>query len=170
MSEIRDNWKITNDQDAEWLIDKVNEELIEKARFKESIINKIELLQEKLKKVEEEEQFIIERRNSYLIEYFETIPEKFKKKTKTQEKYRLPSGSIIKKYPKLEFKRNNDKLLNWIKANNMNEYIEVKEAPKWGELKKTIQVVGNQVVTEYGEIVEGVEVVERPPVVEFKEE
>lgn len=170
MSEIRDNWKITNDQDAEWLIDKVNEELIEKARFKESIINKIELLQEKLKKVEEEEQFIIERRNSYLIEYFETIPEKFKKKTKTQEKYRLPSGSIIKKYPKPEFKRNNDKLLNWIKANNMNEYIEVKEAPKWGELKKTIQVVGNQVVTEDGEIVEGVEVVEREPTIEFREE
>lgn len=167
---IQDGWKIQNDSDAEWLIDKVNEELIEKARFKESIINKIELLQEKLKKVEEEEQFIIERRNSYLIEYFESIPDKFKKKTKTQEKYRLPSGSIIKKYPKPEFKRNNDKLLNWIKANNMNEYIEVKEAPKWGKLKKTIQVVGNQVVTEDGEIVEGVEVVERPPVVEFKEE
>ncbi len=86
------------------------------------------------------------------------------------EKYRLPSGEIIKKYPSPEFRRDNDKLLDWIKANNMNEYIEVKEAPKWGELKKTIQVVGNQVVTEDGEIVEGVEVVERPPMVEFKEE
>lgn len=170
MLEVKENWKIANDRDAEWLIDKVNEELIEKARFKESIINKIELLQEKLKKVEEEEQYLIERRNSYLIEYFESIPDKFKKKTKTQEKYRLPSGSIIKKYPQPEFKRNNEQLLSWIKANHLNEYIEVKETPKWGELKKTIQVVGNQVVTEDGEIVEGVEVVERPPMVEFKEE
>lgn len=170
MLEVKENWKITNDQDAEWLIDKVNEELIEKARFKESIKNKIELLQDKLKKVEEEEQYLIERRNSYLIEYFESIPDKFKKKTKTQEKYRLPSGSIIKKYPQPEFKRNNDELLNWIKANNMKEYIEIKEAPKWGELKKITKVINGQVVTEDGEIVEGVEVIERPPVVEFKEE
>lgn len=167
---IQDGWKIQNDSDAEWLIDKVNEELIEKARFKESIINKIELLQEKLKKVEEEEQYLIERRNSYLIEYFESIPDKFKKRTKTQEKYRLPSGSIIKKYPQPEFKRNNEQLLNWIKSNHLNEYIEVKEAPKWGELKKITKVINGQVVTEDGEIVEGVEVVERPPVVEFKEE
>lgn len=170
MLEVKENWKIANDRDAEWLIDKVNEELIEKARFKESIINKIELLQDKLKKVEEEEQYLIERRNSYLIEYFESIPDKFKKKTKTQEKYRLPSGSIIKKYPQPEFKRNNDELLNWIKANNMKEYIEIKEAPKWGELKKITKVINGQVVTEDGEIVEGVEVIEREPTIEFREE
>ena len=37
-----------------------------------------------------------------------------------------------------------------------------------GNLKIT-KVVNGQVVTENGEIVEGVEVVERPPVMEFKE-
>lgn len=165
---MQETWKIKNDHDAEWLIEQVGKDLIESARYKESLKSKIESLQEKLKRVEEEERQAIERRNSYLIEYFETIPEEFKKKTKTMEKYRLPSGEIIKKYPNPEFKRNNKKLLDWIKANKL-DYVEVKESPKWGELKKITKVMNGQVVTEDGEIVEGVEVIEREPVLEFKE-
>lgn len=162
-------WRIKNDNDAEWLIEKVNEDLIEINRYKESLKSKIEVLEEKIRKVEEEEKLAIERRNAYLAEYFETIDEKFKKKTKTQEKYRLPSGEIIKKYPGPKFKRNNDKLLKWIKANEMKDYVEVKETPKWGELKKITKVVNGNVVTENGEIVDGIEVIERQPTLEFKE-
>jgi len=165
---MQENWKVTNDKQAEWVIEKYNEEMLEKARYKQSLQVKMEDLQEKLRKLEDEEREAKERRDSYLIEYFETIPEEFKKKTKTMEKYRLPSGEIIKKYPNPEFKRDNKKLLGWIKANKL-DYVEVKETPKWGELKKITKVVNGQVVTEDGEIVEGVEVVERPPVMEFKE-
>lgn len=165
---MQENWKVTNDQEAEWVIEKCNEEMLEKARYKESLQAKMEDLQEKLRKLEDEERQAKERRDSYLIEYFELIPDEFKKKTKTMEKYRLPSGEIVKKYPGPEFRRNNDKLLDWIKANEL-DYVEVKESPKWGELKKITKVVNGQVVTEDGEIVEGVEVIERPPVLEFKE-
>jgi uncharacterized coiled-coil protein SlyX len=168
MLEEREVFKVTNDQEAEWVIEKYNEEMLEKARYKESLQAKMEGLQEKLRKLENEEREAKERRDSYLIEYFESIDDKFKKKTKTQEKYRLPSGEIIKKYPNPEFKRDNNKLLKWIKANEL-DYVEVKETPKWGELKKVIKVINGQVVTENGEIIEGVEVVERPPVMEFKE-
>ena len=45
----------------------------------------------------------------------------------------------------------------------MDEFIEVKKSAKWGDLKKITQVVNGRVVTEDGEIVEGVEVVERLP-------
>lgn len=169
MLETKEPWKIKNDDDAEWLIEKVNEDLIESARYKESLKNKIEALEKKLRKVEEEEKLSIERRNSYLAEYFETIDEKFKKKTKTLEKYRLPSGEIVKKYPNPQFKRNNNKLLGWIKQNNLDDYVEIKESPKWNELKAITSVKNGQVVTEDGEIVEGVEVIERDPVLEFKE-
>lgn len=165
---MQENWKVTNDKQAEWVIEKYNEEMLEKTRYKESLQAKMEELQDKLRKLEDEERQIKEWRDSYLIEYFELIPEEFKKKTKTMEKYRLPSGEIIKKYPNPEFKRDNKKLLGWIKANKL-DYVEVKETPKWGELKKITKVVNGQVVTKDGEIVEGVEVVERPPVMEFKE-
>lgn len=162
-------WRIRSDEDAEWLIEQYNEDLIERARYKLALENKIKSLQDKLRKVEDEERSIVDSRNSYLIDYFETIDEKFKKRTKTMEKYRLPSGEIVKKYPGPEFKRDNDKLLNWIKSNKMNDYVEVREAPKWGELKKITKVMSGQVVTDDGEIVEGVELIERPPVIEFKE-
>ena len=150
---MQENWKVTNDKQAEWVIEKYNEEMLEKTRYKESLQAKIESLQEKMKKLEDEERQAKERRDSYLIEYFETIDDKFKKKTKTQEKYRLPSGEIIKKYPGLEYRRDNNKLLDWIKANEL-DYVEVKETPKWGELKKVTKVINGQVITEDGEIVE----------------
>lgn len=166
---MQEKFKVTNDRQAEWVIEKANEDLIEINRFKKSLEEKLEEIREKLNKLHEEENRVKEWRDSCLVEYFETIPDEFKKKTKTMEKYRLPSGEIIKKYPSPEFKRDNSKLLNWIKFNKMNDYVEVKEIPKWGELKKITKVVNGQVITEDGEIVEGVEVVERPPVMEFKE-
>lgn len=166
---VKETWKIENDDDAEWLIEKYNEDLIEKARYRMSLENKVKDLMDKLNKLDEEEKYAIEKRNSYLIEYFESIDDKFKKKTKTQEKYRLPSGEIIKKYPNPEYKRDNDRLLSWIQKNKLDDYVEIKESPKWGELKKVTKIVNGQVVTEDGEIVEGVEVIEKPPVMEFKE-
>lgn len=162
-------WKIKNDNDAEWIIEKCNEDLIEINRFKAALEEKIESLKDKLQTLKNEENSIKERRDSHLIEYFETIPKELKKKTKTMEKYRLPSGEIVKKYPSPEIKRNDERLLKWIKDNKMNNYVEIKESPKWGELKKITTVAGGQVVTEDGEIIEGIEVIERPPVLEFKE-
>lgn len=165
---MQEKFKVTNDRQAEWVIEKANEDLTEISRFKESLEEKLGEIREKLNKLHKEENRVKKWRDSYLAEYFETIPEEYKKKTKTMEKYRLPSGEIIKKYPSPEFRRDNDKLLDWIKASGL-DYVEVKETPKWGELKKVAKVAGNQVVTKDGEIVEGVEVIERPPVIEFKE-
>lgn len=166
---VEETWKIESDNDAEWLIEEVNKYLVEKARYRMSLENKVKDLMDKLNKLDEEEKYAIEKRNSYLIEYFESIDDKFKKKTKTQEKYRLPSGEIIKKYPNPEYKRDNDRLLSWIQKNKLDDYVEIKQSPKWGELKKVTKIVNGQVVTEDGEIVEGVEVIEKPPVMEFKE-
>ena len=112
MIEEMERWKVRNDDEAEWIIEKINEELIEKARFKMSLANKIKDLQGKLRKLEDEEKAAIENRNSYLLEYFETIDEKFKKKTKTMEKYRLPSGEIVKKFPTPEYRRDDEKIIS----------------------------------------------------------
>lgn len=169
--EVTERWKITNDDEAEWLIDKVNDELYEINRYEISLINKIETLKAKLEKVKNEKQDKIERRNGYLLEYFETLDDKAKKKTKTMEKYRLPSGEIVKKYPGPEYKRDNDILVKWAKESKLNDYVEVKESVKWADLKKNTQIVSGQLVyKDTGEIVDGVEVVERPPTLEFKED
>lgn len=170
VTEDQEQWEISNDSEAEWLIDKVNEDLIEINRFELSLTNKIEILKERLEKVKKEKENKISRRDSYLLRYFEDIPEELKKKSKTMEKYRLPSGEIIKKYPAPEFKRDNDTLVNWLKENRMTEFIEVKESAKWADLKKATKTIGSSVVLEEtGEIIEGIEVIERAPTLEFKE-
>lgn len=161
-------WKITNDEEADWWIEINEEKLAEIRRLKMQLQNKIAFYQEKLDKVLKEEEYIIEKRDGKLAEYFESLDEKQMKKTKTMMKYRLPSGELVKKFRAPEFKRNNDILAKWLEENQMNNYIEIKKQPKWGELKAKTKVVNGHVVTEDGEIVEGVEVIERAP--EFKVE
>ncbi|SDX75616.1 host-nuclease inhibitor Gam family protein [Tepidimicrobium xylanilyticum] len=164
-----EGWKIKNDEQADWWIEINEEKLAEIRRLKMQLQNKIAFYKEKLDKVIKEEEAIIERRDSKLAEYFETLDEKQMKKTKTMMKYRLPSGELVKKFPGPQFKRDNDTLTKWLEENQMDEYIEVKKQAKWGELKRKTKVVGNAVVLEEtGEIVEGVEVIERPA--EFKVE
>lgn len=163
-------WRITSDRDAEWLIERVAEDLAEIARYKQSLQDKIADLKAKLDQATAEEQNLIERRNGHLANYFDTIDPTLKRKTKTQEQYRLPSGKIIKKYPSPEFVRTDDQLLAWIKANNRLDLVEISERPKWAELKKQVAIAGGQAIwTETGEVVAGVKVVDRPPVLEFKE-
>ena len=152
---MQEKFKVTNDRQAEWVIEKANEDLTEISRFKESLEERLGEIREKLNKLHEEENKVKEWRDSYLAEYFETTPKEYKKKTKTMEKYRLPSGEIVKKYPNPEFKRDNNKLLNWIKSSGL-DYVEVKESPKWEELKKVTKVINGQIVTKDGEIVEAV--------------
>ncbi len=167
--EEKEEWKIKNDEEADWWIELHQEKLAEVRRLRIQLENKIAFYQEKLDKVIKEEEAIIEIRDSKLAEYFETLDEKQMKKTKTMMKYRLPSGELVKKFRAPEFKRDNDKLTLWLENNGMKEYIEVKKQAKWGELKKKTKVVGNNVVFEdTGEIVEGIEVIERPA--EFKVE
>lgn len=164
-----ETWKIKNDEEADWWIELHEEKLIEVRRLKMQLENKIAFYKEKLDKVIQEEEYIIEKRDGKLAEYFETLDEKDMKKTKTMLKYRLPSGELVKKFPGPQFKRDNDKLTQWLENNNMDEYIEIKKQAKWGELKKATEVInGTVVLKDTGEIVEGVEVIERAP--EFKVE
>ncbi len=159
----KESWKIRNDDDADWWIEIKGQELDEIKTYQGKLREKIALYEEKLRKAKEEERRVIEQRNEMLAEYFEAIDPKQMKKTKTMLKYRLPNGELVKKRQTPQFKRDNNKLADWLEKNNMTDYLQIKKSAKWGELKKITKVNNGQVVTEDGEIVEGVEVVERPP-------
>ena len=156
---------IDNDEKAEWALNKIREERAEAQRIINVCETMIKRYQEKIQAVKEQ----LPRKTAYLenqlMEYFEKVP---KKKTKTMEKYELPSGVLKMKYPKPEFKKDEDKLLQWLKDRQMSEYIKIKESPDWANLKKSINVVGNKAVDENGEVVEGITVVEKPPVFEVE--
>lgn len=158
-------FRIDNDEKAEWALAKIREEQAEAQRIMNVCRSMIMHYEQQLKKAEED----LEKKTAYLRsqleQYFNNVE---KRRTKTQEVYKLPSGTLRRKYPGPQFKRDDEKLVKWLKDRQMNEYIKVKESPDWANLKKAIQVVGDKVVDETGEVVEGITVVERPPVFEVE--
>lgn len=158
-----ERFRITNDSQANWALRKIADARKKLARDQETAKAEIERIQQWLKMSESEAARTEERMTALLHEYyapqFQTDP-----KTKT---YRLPSGKVQWRAQQPQFNRDDTALLAFLKSREMTDFIETKETPKWGELKKQIQVVGEHVVVKdgkmAGEIIDGVEVVHRPP-------
>ena len=95
-----------------------------------------------------------------LFLFFQTVQHH---KRATQESYTHPEGKLVLKKQAPEFKRDDKTVLSWLKGNNGGNYIKTTESLDWASLKKDVTVMGNSVVNSDGEIIPGVEVVEREP-------
>ena len=155
-----DNWKIENDVSAEWVLSKLREEKAEAQRLINVCESQILFYEAEKQKAKDG----LEQKTGYLksllLDYFGMVPHK---KTKTQESYKLPSGTLKLKYPGPKYERDDKALVKWLKDRKMTDYVEVKELPKWGELKKVTKTAGDKVVSEDGEILDGVVAVEQAP-------
>lgn len=154
-------FKIDTDQKAEWALNIIREEQAEAQRLINVCNSQILYYQSEIKKVQDKLENKTGNLKAMLFDYFQTVP---RKATKTQETYSLPSGKLKLKHPQPEYKRDDSKLVEWLENSGKTDYIKIKKSPDWATLKKAITVVGDKVADENGEIVEGVEVVERPPV------
>mgnify|MGYP000942996347 CR=1 FL=1 len=155
---------INNDRTAEWALKKIREEKEEYERIKaladEMIAEATYKAEQARKRYEANSAFLTGK----LLQYFETVP---KKATKTQETYRLLSGTLVRKFATVKANPDKEKLTAWLKANGYTDYIKTVEEPKWGDFKKLINIEGSiATIADTGEIVEGVTIVEEPP--EFK--
>lgn len=162
----KEQWKIENDSQADWALDKIREAQAEYRRFEMVVNDKIAQLQAALEKEKERMEREVGFFSGKLAEYFETVP---RKKTKTQETYNLPSGRLIKRYRSPKFERDDEKLVAWLESMGLSELVKIQKYPDWATLKKETEVAGNKVVLKAtGEIIDGVTVIEQPP--EFKVE
>ncbi len=157
-------FKIDTDQKAEWALNIIREEQAEAQRLINVCNSQILYYQSELKKVQDKLEQKTANLKSMLFEYFQTVP---RKATKTQETYTLPSGKLKLKYPQPEYKRDDGTLLKWLKERDMTDYIRVSESPKWGELKKTVQVAGDKACID-GEIIDGIQIIEKAPVFDIE--
>lgn len=153
-------WKIADDGAADWAVQKIQAERAELARLEELAEAQIARIEEKVaaarKRCENGTRFLTGK----LAEYFATVPHK---KTKTQESYRLLSGTLKMKLGGVTMKQDDAALVEFLKASGQTEYIKITESPKWGDFKKRLEIQGTDVVdTETGEIVEGVRLIEKP--------
>lgn len=157
-------FKIDTDQKAEWALSKIREEQAEAQRLINVCNSQILYYQSELKKVQDKLENKTGNLKAMLFEYFQTVD---RKATKTQETYTLPSGKLKLKYPQPEYKRDDATLIKWLKDRDMTDYIKVSESPKWGELKKTVQVAGDKACID-GEIIDGIQIIEKAPVFDIE--
>lgn len=156
----RPPFRITDDRCADWAVRKIAEERAEYERLKELADEQIAAIQDKVdaakRRFENGTAFL----TSCLSDYFRLVPHKA---TKTTEKYRLLSGTLVLKKGGTKATTDDEKLVTWLKANGYADLVKVEESAKWGELKKKLTFAGTvATITETGEIVEGVTAYEAP--------
>lgn len=157
---------IDDDHKADWALRKIAEERKEADRIKAIAEQQIEELQMKIKHAEE----VAERKTVFLkgclAEYFQKVPHKA---TKTQESYKLLSGSLVFKLPKQNMVKDDEKLIEYFRSNGMEEFIKTKESPEWGEFKKQLQIIDRNVVdTATGDVIDAVKVEESAGIFDVK--
>ncbi|HQE04583.1 MAG TPA: host-nuclease inhibitor Gam family protein [Bacillota bacterium] len=156
-------FRIQDDNQADWALRKIARARQDMKEAEETAAMEIEKINRWLDGQRDEslrtERFFTALLQEYYEPRFMTNPDK--------KTYKLPSGKVQRRTQQPQFDRDNEALLAWLKQREMTDYIEVKESPKWGELKQQVQVVGEHVVIKdgplKGEIIDGVEVVHRPP-------
>lgn len=164
--EERKGFSINNDVVADWAIRKIADERKELERLRDIAEQQIAEIDMKMR--QEEKAF--ERRTSFLKEclrqYFSTVPHKA---TKTQESYKLLSGSLVMKLGGLKMIKDDEKLVEYFRQNDQAEYIKTVETPKWAEFKKNLSIVdGNVIDTTTGAIVDVIKVESVPDVFDVK--
>lgn len=95
--------------------------------------------------------------------YFDMVPAK---KAKTQASYELPSGKLVLKIQEPEFEKTDEAAtVAWLKKSGNQSFIKVKETANWAEMKKgmKVQVNGDTVCTEDGEVIPGMKATAREP-------
>lgn len=142
---------VDSDAKAAWAMRKIKEARDDRDRF-------VNWYKAKIKEIEEQTDFNTALLERMLAEYFASVPHK---KTKTQESYSLPGGKLVMKKQQPEFKRKDDVVIEWLKANDGKQFVKVKEELDWAGFKATVGVFDGNVVDENGVIVPGIEVVER---------
>ncbi len=147
---------INSDSKADWALRQIMQEQQEFERLKNIAAEQINNITEKIKTEEQKYNNMVNYLKSQLYSYFNSVPHK---ETKTQESYKLLSGSLVKKKASQKMVKDDEQLVSYLQNNQLNEFIKTTYKPNWEEYKKHLEIVdGNVVDTVTGEIIEAVKV------------
>lgn len=141
--ELNEGFQIDNDNLADWAIKKIKEEEAERDRVIAIAKDQIEELNFKINNINEQCENKTRFLRGCLNRYFETVPHK---ETKTQESYKLLSGSLVLKKPSQKITYNEENLLSYLDQNDGAEFIKTKRSVDWTEFKKSLIIQGDSVI------------------------
>lgn len=150
MESESEGFKIENDNTCDWAIKTIKKETEEIERLIKIADSEIEELQQKKEALKKSLESKTGYLKSKLYEYFGQVKHK---ETKTQESYKLLSGSLVLKKPTQKMVKNDEKLAEFLEG-YAPEYIEVVKKPKWGEFKKELSIQDGKIINnQTGEVV-----------------
>lgn len=161
--ELNEEFRIDNDKLADWALRKIAEDVGERDRLISIAQNQIEELQAKIEEITTQYENRTRFLKGHLQSYFNRVPHK---ETKTQETYKLLSGSLVMKKPTVKIIHNDEEL---IKALDGTEYVETKKVLRWGDYKKNLGIEGADVIDlDTGEIITACSVEDVPASFDIK--
>lgn len=139
---------IADDRSAGWAMRKIAKINADEKRMLNQIDARLQEITaalqfqaEQVKKKAENDRAYFEQ---VLAVYFANLPDDVLKRTRAgRVSYELPEGRLMMTAPKREYRHDDARLLEFIKANKMIEYVRLKESPDWAAIKKNLSVSEN---------------------------
>ena len=168
---VKERFKIKDLDGANWALRKLKA-IASKKREIETLADKeVEPYKLEIEK-------ILEWRDNELASYDKSIDffyflleEYYREQRKLDPKFKIstPYGKVSSRKQQPKWNYDEDKLVGWLKAND-DKFVKVQYSPMKAELKKAYIVAGNSVVTEDGEVVDGIVIEEQPDSINIKVE
>jgi len=160
----QDAFVVNDDQKANWALKKIAAIRTEQQRLIDVAEAEVKFYQTKVAQYKEEIENKIEYFQRQLYAYFDTIEPA---ETKTTKKYKLPLGNIVLTKSQDSLKETPE-LLKWMKKYSP-KLVKSVETVEWGKFKKQLLITADgKVVTDGGEVVEGVNVITSQEKIEIK--
>jgi hypothetical protein len=148
-----ESWKIEDDSAAEWALRKVLGHFEERDR----LLSLVHAEQARLAEKEEEINKKCDSNTGFLLlkleEYFSSVKTR---DTATQSSYKLLSGTLVYKKPKVDIQPG-EALVEWLEENRP-EFVTVEKKANWKEIKKHVTQIAEGVyaLDDTGEILDGI--------------
>jgi putative lipase involved disintegration of autophagic bodies len=148
--QVQNIMKITNDVEADNLLTDIKELQADESRFEIIANAKIQQIKEDLQKKKESIGNAVQLKKDMLRAYFLQVPHKA---SKTQETYKLLSGTLIRKNPSTKIEvADREKLIQYAET-SAQDYIKIKTDVDWAGFKKVLDIDGDKVINkETGEV------------------
>lgn len=135
ITEEKQEFVIDTDTKADWAINIIKQEQAEKERLVNILDEEIEILKNKRERILNTDKTT--NLKGKLADYFESIAEENKRDLKTCTKYKLANGELVFTKPQIKYERDNDKIISYLTAHNLYDYIKTNPSVDWEKLKKT---------------------------------
>lgn len=134
ITDDKQEFVIDSDSKADWALSIIKQEQDEQNRLLASIDEQIEILKAKRERIADNDKCRFLK--SKLNQYFESLTDG-KREMKTCIKYKLANGELVYKKPQVSYERDDDKIISYLTAHNLFQYIKTNPSVDWTELKKT---------------------------------